>query len=142
MSLFWTILTVALALIEAATPQLITIWFAGGSFAALIFSVCGLGFPWQLAAFIVVSVLLLIFTRPLVKKIKENPNMKTNTDALIGETAIVTEEIDNMHECGTVKLRGIMWMARSLNGDIIKKDAIVEIKKIEGVKLIVDIKEV
>lgn len=142
MSLFWTILTVVLALIEAATPQLITIWFAGGSFAALILSVCGFSFPWQLTVFILISILLLIFTKPLVKKIKENPNIKTNTDALIGETAIVTEEIDNVHECGAVKLRGIIWMARSLNGDIIKKDAVVEIKKIEGVKLIVDIKEV
>ena len=142
MSLFWTILTVALALIEALTPQLITIWFAGGSFAALILSVCSLAFSWQLAGFILVSVILLIFTRPLVKKIKENPNMKTNTDALIGETAVVTEDIDNMHECGAVRLRGIIWMARSLNGNIIDKDSIVEVKKIEGVKLIVDIKEV
>ena len=142
MPLLWTILTVALALIEAATPQLITIWFAGGSFAALIISVCNLSFPVQLAAFIIVSVLLLIFTRPLVKRIKENPDVKTNTDALIGETCVVTEDIDNIHERGTVKLRSIEWMARSLNGNIINKDAIVEIKKIEGVKLIVDIKEV
>ncbi len=142
MSLFWTILTVALAVIEALTPQLITIWFAGGAFAALILSVCNLGFAWQLTAFILISVILLIFTRPLVKKIRENPNIKTNTDALISETAVVTEEIDNVHECGSVKLRGITWMARSLNGDIITKDTIVVVKKIEGVKLIVDIKEV
>lgn len=142
MSLFWTILTVALALIEALTPQLITIWFAGGSFVALILSVCSLSFPWQLSAFIVASVLLLIFTRPFVKKLNNNPNIKTNADALIGETAIVTEEINNLAECGTVKLRGMIWMARSLNGDIIKKDDIVEIVKIEGVKLIVNIKEV
>lgn len=142
MSLFWTIATIVLAIIEALTPQLISIWFAGGSFAALIFSVCGLSFPWQLTGFIVVSVMLLILTRPLVKKIKENPKIKTNTDALIGETALVIEDINNLCESGTVKHRGIEWMARSENGDIISKDSIVKIKKIEGVKLIVDIKEV
>lgn len=142
MSLFWTILTVGLALIEAATSQLVCIWFAGGAFAALIASICSLNFFWQFIIFIVVSVILLILTRPIVRKIKSKSDTKTNVDALIGQIGVVTETISNLSEQGAVRLSGITWSARSADNTVIEQGAVVRVLKIEGVKLIVESEEV
>ena len=142
MSLFWTILTIGLALIEAITPQLVSIWFAGGAFAALIASICKLNFFWQFIIFMAVSVILLILTRPTVRKIKSKSDTKTNVDALIGQSAIVSETITNLAEEGAVRLNGITWSARSRDNSIIEKGSVVKVLKIEGVKLIVEFEEV
>ena len=71
-------------------------------------------------------------------KIKSAEPLKTNAEALIGQTAIVTENISNIDAKGRVKVRGMEWSARSADGDTIAKDSHVIVKEIDGVKLIVD----
>lgn len=141
MQYFWIALTVVLILIEAATTQLLTIWFAVGAFAAFISSFFNLNFVWQAVIFTVVSVGSLLATRPLVKKFIKAKIEPTNADRYIGKDAVVIETIDNNEATGLVKVGGNIWTARSLNDEIIEKDALVKVEKIEGVKLMVSEKQ-
>lgn len=137
MTLLWTLFTIGLIILEAATTQLICIWFAGGTFAALIVALFNTDLWIQIVTFVIVSALLLIFTKKLVNSLKSKDPVKTNADALIGQRAAVISPISNEKETGTVKVRGMVWTARSEDGSDIDTDKIVTVKQIEGVKLIV-----
>ena len=135
--LCWLALTVIFAIIEGVTPQLVSIWFAGGALCAMIVSLFGVPLWVDIAVFVGVSALLLILTRPLIKK-RWGPKIeRTNADAAIGKQAIVTARIDNTEGVGLVNLGGQIWSARSESGDPIDEGASVLVQRIEGVKLIV-----
>lgn len=134
----WLALTVVLALIEAATAQLTTIWFAAGAFVTMLLALFGVkSIPVQIVVFACVSLIALIATRPLVKKVLNKKKQPTNADMNIGETGIVTEKIDNVNASGAVKLKGVSWTARSEDGAVIAENELVKVIRIEGVKLIV-----
>ncbi len=138
MALLWTILVVVFICLEAATVQFVSIWFAGGAFAALIATLSGSGIWLQTVVFVIVSALLLIFTRKLIRRIKAKEPLKTNTDALIGQNGTVLDLISNINSSGSVKVGAMVWSARSENGEDIPVGATVTVKKIDGVKLIVE----
>ena len=108
-----------------------------GSLVALIANFCGANILVQAALFVGVSFAALLLTRPLVKKFSTPKIQRTNIDRIIGERAIVTEEIDNLRAIGVVKADGKSWSARSADGSIIPAGSVVEVQKIDGVKLIV-----
>ncbi len=134
----WIALTVAFIIIEAMTTQLLTIWFAAGSAAAIIATLLDASPLVQCIVFVAVSLIALIATRPLVKKLTKQKFSPTNADRFIGETAVVTEAVDNIAQTGLVKLQGTVWTARSANGQPIPEGENVTVQKIEGVKLIVE----
>ena len=92
-AVYWLIALVVLLVIEAATLGLATIWFAGGALIALIAAMCGAGFVIQMVCFLVVSLILLIFTRPVAVRFLNKDTLKTNVDRVIGMEGIVAEEI-------------------------------------------------
>jgi len=117
---------------------LTTIWFAGGSVAGFIASIVGAGFIVQVILFLIVSILLLVFTRPFAAKYINKNKIKTNVDSLAGRKAVVTQMIDNLQATGEASLDGKEWMARSVNeDDKIPEGTIVKVIRISGVKLIV-----
>ncbi|MBR3767662.1 MAG: NfeD family protein [Clostridia bacterium] len=135
----WLALLGILIIAEAATVQLTTIWFAGGALISLLLAAFGVkSILVQVIVFLAVSLILLIATRPLVKKYINKKSQPTNADRCIGAQAIVTEEINNLLAKGAVKVSGVDWTARSESGKIIPPDATVTVKRIDGVKLIVD----
>jgi membrane protein implicated in regulation of membrane protease activity len=135
-TLLWTVLIILFTVIEAATLGLTSIWFAVGALASLIASVMGFNIVTQVIVFIIVALVLLIYTRPIAKKVLKVGHNKTNADALIGKTGFVTKIIQP-HETGLVKVSGQIWTAKCVDNDIINVDENVEILAIEGVKLIV-----
>ncbi|MBO5858678.1 MAG: NfeD family protein [Clostridia bacterium] len=135
---FWIIALVAFVIIEAVTAQLVTIWFAVGAIAALIAERLGAETWLQWTIFVAVSAIVLIATRPFVKKLTQKKAQPTNADRCIGESAVVTEQIDNIAGKGAVKINGIEWSARTLSGENIETGRIVKVIKIDGVKLIVE----
>lgn len=139
MGIMWLVILVLLILIEFATMGLTTVWFAGGALVAAVIAALN-GPIWaQVVAFVVVSLLLLIFTRPIAVKYFNVDRTKTNTESLIGKQAIVTERIDNLKATGTAAINGQEWTARSASQDVdIEEGAVVIIKEIQGVKLIVE----
>ena len=137
MMIFWIVLLVVLIIVEAVTAQLVTIWFAAGAAAALVAELCGLQQWLQWVIFIAVSAIALVATRPLVRKVTNKTVQPTNADRCIGQTAVVTEDIDNIEGKGQVHVNGVTWTARSSDGSVFRKDERVTVEKIEGVKLIV-----
>ncbi len=135
----WLGLTIVFALIEGATAQLTTIWFALGSAIAFVVAVCGVkSVMIQVIVFVAVSVITLLATRPLVKKIIHKKVEPTNADRNIGETGVTVTDVNNLLGTGEVNLKGTIWTARSADDTVIPKDTQVKVIKIEGVKLIVE----
>ena len=140
-SLFWLALVIFFAVIEGVTPQLVSIWFAGGALVSLIVSLFGAPLWVEVIVFVAVSAILLILTRPLVKRRFAKQIVKTNADALVGGEAVVTQTINNVEGSGLAKILGQVWSARSATGETIPEGTAVTVERIEGVKLIVSVKE-
>lgn len=135
----WLVALVAFLVIELITVGLTTIWLAGGALVAFILAILGVNVWVQIIAFVVISFLLVYFTRPLAVKYLNPRRTRTNSDELIGETVKVIERIDNRAAAGRALARGMEWSARAVSDDmIIEKDALVKVLRIEGVKLIVE----
>ena len=134
----WLALMVGFVIAEAACPfHLVSIWFAVGSLASMVAAVLGAQFWLQITLFLVVSVGLLVATLPLVKKFVIPKQAKTNVDSVIGSRGYVTEAIDNLSASGQVKLGGMYWTARSEDGHSIPVGTLVQVARIEGVKVFV-----
>ena len=139
MSVVWLLAAIIFIVLESVTYQFVSIWFAGGCMVSMIAVLINpdLSVTVQLAIAVAAAVVLLIATRPLVKKLLDGKIEATNVDALIGKNAVVTETIDNIISSGAAKLDGKEWTARSADDSVIEKDSIVTVEKIDGVKLIV-----
>jgi membrane protein implicated in regulation of membrane protease activity len=118
------------------TVEIISIYFTGGALVSMVLSLLGVPLEWQILTFCVVSIILIIFTRPIVARYLKRNESKTNVDTLIGDVATVTKEI-LPDERGEVKIKGQYWLAVSANNDIIELGSKVSILAIEGAKLIV-----
>ena len=141
-AIVWLAVAIVLLVVEIITLGLTTIWFAGGALVACVAAALQADFLVQMILFLVVSVVMLFFTRPVAMRYMNKNRTKTNSESLVGKEAVVLQEINNLKASGQVQLNGIEWMARAENmEDVIEKGAIVYVKKIEGVKLIVTRKE-
>ena len=141
-AIVWLVLIPVFLLIEASTVMLVSIWFAFGSLAALLLSLLGASVGLQVAVFLIVSAILLTALRPLVRKYINPKLTKTNVDAVVGTTGLVTVAIDNVSAVGQVKLGAMYWTARSTAGGKIPEGTLVRVDKIEGVKVFVTPMEV
>ena len=136
MAIIWLILLIVFVLLEAATVQLICIWFAAGSLVAMLVSLVGGALWLQIVVFFTVSIVLFSLLWPLAKKHFKPKLVATNTDALVGRVCKVTEDIDPF-EGGRVKVGDVTWSARCESDDVIPAGEQVEILKIQGAKVFV-----
>ena len=141
-AIYWLILFIVLLVIEIITLGLTTIWFAGGALTAIVLSMLEVSPAVQWAVFCAVSLILLFATRPwAVRCFNNQKKEKTNVDSLIGRTAVVTSEIRNLEGKGEVFVNGLTWTARAGEDSlVIKEDTHVTITAVQGVKLIVEVK--
>lgn len=130
----WFIAFLVLLFIEIITVNLVTIWFAVGSLAALFVSFFSDSIVLQVVVFILVSVFVLLITKPLMKKFKSFQVTPTNSDRVIGKIGDVTKKIEK-NKYGEVKIFGNTWTAYS--DEEIEVGSKVKVLEIEGVKLIV-----
>ena len=138
----WLIAVAVLVIIEVATLGLTTIWFAAGALVATVAAALGAPLFVQIALFLIVSVLVLIFVRPFAVKFFNQDREKTNVDSMLGQKGIVTAQIDNLQAAGQVTLNGMEWTARAVSDDrVIPEGSVVIVRDIQGVKLIVDLEE-
>ena len=139
MTMIWLIILVVLVVIELLTMGLTTIWFAGGALAATLAALIGLPLAIQIVLFLVVSGLLLFFTRPIAVKYFNKDRVRTNAESLVGRQAIVISEIDNLQGVGQVNVGGMEWSARTRDENVtLPVGAVVIVLAIDGVKLIVE----
>ena len=142
LSITWLIVLVVCLVVEFSTLGLTSIWFAGGALLSMIIALIGGPLWLQILVFLVASIVLLIFTRPVAAKYFNKNRTKTNVDSIAGRQAIVTETIDNLKGVGQIVTNGMEWTARSLDDSVIEEGAVVTIEKIEGVKVFVVLAEV
>lgn len=133
----WLILTIAFVVIEAMTTGIVTIWFAIGALASFVIALCDGALWLQIVCFIVVSVVLLVFTRKIFVQKLNTGKEKTNVDAMAGKSAIVMTTVSK-HNVGTVKVGSQEWAAIPLEDtDVFEAGQEVQVEKVVGVKLVV-----
>jgi len=136
-AVLWCAAFVLFLIVEAAAPGLVSIWFAAGALAAFISALLGAAIWLQFVWFFVISVALLVATKPLAEKYVNRKAKPTNADMIIGKTCPVVEKIDNLSSSGAVSIDGKVWTARSEDAGVIETGTLVTILRIEGVKVIV-----
>lgn len=132
---FWLILVIILSIVEIATAGLVSIWFVISGIVVMFISFIIEDTAILSTIFILLGLVLLVLSRPIVKKLSKVEGTKTNLERIIGATGIVSEDILK-NSVGEVKVDGKKWSAISkkkcLKGDTVR------VLKIEGVKLIVE----
>lgn len=134
-SFIWLIIIIFLAFLEAITINLVTIWFVISGLVSLITSLFIDDFVIQFAIFVLLGILLLIVTKPSLKKLTAFRKQNTNIDRIINMKGIVTKDILK-NKNGEIKVDGKYWTAYA--NDEIKVDSIVKILEIDGAKLKVE----
>lgn len=138
MILMWLVLLIVFIVAELITVGLASIWFAAGALAALVMAVLGVNAPGQIAAFFIISVVLLIITRPFAGKFINSRTQKTNLDSIVGERIRIQERVSNTDQTGTALVRGQEWTVRSEDDkEAIEQGEFAEVVRISGVKLMV-----
>ena len=142
-SIYWLLLFILLLVIEVLTMGLTTIWFAGGALAAFLVSlVAGNILELEVAVFIIVSVSLLIFTRPLAMRYLNRKTTLTNADSVVGSIVRVTEPVNNILDQGAAQADGKVWTARGASDDLLFEEGeLAVVQEIRGVKLILQKKK-
>ncbi|MCR5666709.1 MAG: NfeD family protein [Eubacterium sp.] len=140
--ILWLVILVACVIIELATVGLTTIWFACGAVVALIIYGAGAFFGWQLAGFVVVSLVMLFGTRPYALKYINKKTYKSNVEAAVGKTVMITEMVDARKGTGKGTLDGMEWTVRAKEEKtILNPGEEAQVVEVSGVKLIVEKKE-
>ena len=137
----WLALLILFSVGEAVTVGLTSVWFAVGALGALLCALLGGSLWLQIGVFLVLSGLSLSMARPLAKKFLSPGYSATNADRVIGQEAVVTQTIDNLHGQGQVIIAGQTWTARSQDDTVIEAGKTVRVLRIEGVKVFVAPKE-
>lgn len=138
MIIIWAVILVGTILVEFETSDLVTIWFSVGAIAALIAAALNVPIVGQVAIFIVVSLVLLVLTRPMTKRFMDKEVVKTNADRMIGMHGVVITEIP-FDGKGEIRVDSQIWRAFSTKKDPIKVGTRVVILDIVGNKLLVDV---
>ncbi|MGN0350895.1 MAG: NfeD family protein [Roseburia sp.] len=136
--IIWILLIIIFAVAEIITVGLTSIWFAGGALVALICSAFGANEIVQIIVFLVVSLLLLFFTRPWALRYLKPHLTRTNYEEALEQKVSITENIDNLKGTGTAVWKGQEWTARAYeDGVVIEAGTIASVKEIRGVTMYV-----
>ncbi len=128
----WVAVTIICVVIESLTLALTTIWFGISAFVMVFLAFTPMPFVAQLFIFVAIAMVLLIFTRPVVKKKLSQKQIATNYERVIGQIAVVTKKITAL-EKGSVKINGMEWTAAVKEDIVLEKGSKCIIEEIAGV---------
>ena len=140
--LYWIMLSIWISVfiitlfIELNTADLTIIWFCIASLVSFILALFGISYIIQIIVFVVISLVLLIATRPLTKNMMNKTLIRTNADRIISSIGIVTKAI-NPDDVGEVKVGSDYWRAISADNTLIEENEKVTIISFSGNKVIV-----
>ena len=137
----WMILAAFFVVAEIFTAGFFLLWFGVGAAVAGVLALFGLGFGWQLGAFVVVSGVLFVVSRRFAEKFTKKQPPGIGADRFVGREGLVLEEIDNVKNTGRVRLKKEEWRADSETGDVIPVGTHVEVIRMDGTHLVVKIIE-
>ena len=128
----WVAVTIICVVIESLTLSLTTIWFGISAFVMVFLAFTPLPFPAQLLVFVALAMVLLIFTKPVVKKKLSQKKIATNYERVIGQIAVVTKRITAL-EKGSVKINGMEWTAAVKEDTTLEEGSKCMVEEIAGV---------
>ena len=130
---FWIILAIVFLIGELLSGGFYLLSIGIGAIAAAILNYFQYSLTIQIIAFIIITLIFVLISRPLYNKLNKNTvDKKSNTERLIGLKAKVTEDI-NSDKIGTIKVNGEIWKA--ISDEEISEGEEVETIAIDGVKL-------
>lgn len=133
----WFIIAVVLIVIEGLTFTLLTVWFAIAALILTLLSFLPIPLIPQILIFLVISIVLLLLTRPIMLKKLKTKREKTNADRFIGMEGVVTRKITSL-EKGEIKAGGAFWTAMIEKGEFLEEGKKCTVVRIEGVTAIVE----
>lgn len=131
----WLIVIIVLSLIEIITINLTTIWFVISGIVSLLLTLLTDSILIQFGVFVILGIILLITTRPLIKKLNVKANNDINLERITNRIGLVTKEI-LVNSTGEVKIDGKYWTAYADRP--LKIGTSVKVIKIDGSKLKVE----
>ena len=135
--IFWLLAAIGFVVLEAMTLNLVSIWFAVGSAAALLSCLVTGSFRVQAVVFIAVSAVCLLAFKPLAKRRHKQPT-PTNGDRALGREARVLTPV-SAQQTGRVRLDGVDWSARCATpGDTLGPGSLCRVTEIHSTLLIVE----
>ncbi len=137
----WMIIAAAFVVGEIFTAGFFLLWFGIGAAVAGVLAILGIGFGWQVGAFVVVSGVLFIVSRGIAERFSKKQPAGIGADRFVGLDAIVLEEVDNDNNTGRVRLKKEEWRADSETGEVIPAGKKVTVTRLDGTHLVVKIRE-
>lgn len=133
---FWAALMLLLLVAEVFVSGFLLACFAAGAAAAALVGFLGYDVAWQIGAFLVVTVLVLIFLRPLSDRLTRSGGANTvGIDRVIGKDAVVLVAIDPIAAVGRVRIDREEWQASSADGIPIPAGAVVKVLSVDGTRV-------
>lgn len=130
---FWLAVMVACVIVEAVTVfSLTTVWGAISALVMIFVSRTRLPFLWQIILFLVMTILLIVFTRPFAIKKFGIGSVKTNVDSMCGQEVILVKKISAFEKGEAKAKNGVVWSAKSADDSEIKAGSVCIIVGIEG----------
>ena len=136
MIIIWFIICLIALGVEISTSQLVSIWFSGGAFISLILACFNVDWKIQLIVFAIASIVLLIFTKPLLEKKIIDVHKNQNVNSLVGQEVIITKEVSLNHP-GEGKIRDVTWTCKTMDQSSFEVGEICEIKAVNGNSLLI-----
>ena len=133
---FWLFFAIIFLVIEGLTSSLTSIWFTGGAIITMLISYLTDNIIFQVAAFIIISAVLLVLFRPFTKKYIHKNTESTNADRYIGQLGQVVSKIEGINHSGEVKVLGRIWRAEA--SEDIEVGETVKVLNIKGAHIIVE----
>jgi len=131
----WIVLALVFFVAEIFTAGFVLLFFGVGALAGAVVAFFGLGMAWQLVAFIVVSIVTILLSRPFAERISSKGPQNVAGDRVLGKHAVVLQTIDPIANTGMVRVNTEEWRAENVDGGSIAKDSVVKVVGVDGVRL-------
>ena len=142
MPLIWLAIALAFAVGEVSTLAFYAVFPALGAVAAAVAALFGLSLEGQVIVFAVVSLLGVLAARPPLLhylKRRQEPEMKSGAEEMIGKEAPVVDDILDAHHSGHVRIGGENWPALSASGKPIHTGSTVRVTDLRQATLVVEL---
>lgn len=134
--IIWALAIILAVIIEISTEGLTSIWFAIAALISLILATIQIDPLIQLVVFVIASIVLILLSRPILKKFMNKEIVRTNADKIVQMVGTVTKPI-LPNEIGEVKVNSELWRAISFESEIINIGEKVIVNSFSGNKLLV-----
>ena len=133
----WAVLAALFIIGELLTAGFFLFWFGLAAAVSCILAIIGVGAGWQIAAFVLLSIILVALSRRFAERVTKEQPIRVASDRAIGKKGLVLEKIDTIRDTGRVLVDKEEWRADTQNETVIEKDAVIEVIGVEGTRLIV-----